>query len=94
MAFVPIGIDDYVALHVKANPTDNQAEIAARLLDCVEAAKSGVRCDCGEPIWVIGSAIVGSACFMCITGEAWPAEDYEIDEALRLQDRIAIIDQE
>jgi TolB-like protein len=35
-------------------------------------------------IFSIGSAEVGAACFTCITGEAWPDSDYEIDEALGL----------
>ena len=39
-------------------------------------------CECGEPIWVIGSAVAGHACFTCITGEATPSGDYEIDEVL------------
>jgi hypothetical protein len=30
---------------------------------------------------VIGSAVVGNACFTCITGEAMPDNEYEIDEA-------------
>lgn len=43
--------------------------------------QAGARCDCGEPIWVIGSAETGHMCFTCITGEADPSEDYEIAEA-------------
>jgi hypothetical protein len=43
--------------------------------------QAGARCHCGEPIWVIGSAEAGHACFTCITGEADPSEDYEIAEA-------------
>jgi hypothetical protein len=35
------------------------------------------------PIWAIGSAVVGNACFTCITGEADPSSDYEIDEVLK-----------
>ena len=39
----------------------------------------GERCQCGQPIWIIGSAEVGLSCFSCITGESHPDEDYEID---------------
>ena len=39
------------------------------------------RCACGARIWVIGSAEAGNGCFTCITGDAWPRADYEIDEA-------------
>jgi hypothetical protein len=44
--------------------------------------KRRVTCRCGNPIWVIGSAVVGNACFTCITGEALPDDDFEIDEAM------------
>ncbi len=79
--FNPITIDRYVALHVEANPGDKPAEIRAALADALAAFKRGERCECGEPLWVIGSASSGHACFTCITGEAVPDEDYEIDEA-------------
>jgi hypothetical protein len=46
-----------------------------------KAFKAGERCDCGEPIWVIGSAVAGHMCFTCITGSANDSEDYEIVEA-------------
>ena len=77
--FVPIGIREYVKLHVKANPDENPSELLARLRSCVSEALKGARCQCGAPIWVVGSV---SACFTCITGEAFPSEDYEIDEVV------------
>jgi hypothetical protein len=40
-----------------------------------------VKLRCGEPIWVIGSAEAGNACFTSITGDTEPSEDYEIAEA-------------
>jgi hypothetical protein len=43
--------------------------------------KSGIRCSCGEPILVIGSAELGNACFTCIAGDVDPSEDYEIAAA-------------
>lgn len=81
--FVPISFDRYVSLHVKSNPTIDKAEFTVRLRRAVDARKAGARCACGAPIWAIGSAEVGAACFMCITGDAWPEGDYEIDEVLR-----------
>ena len=80
--FVPVGIEQYIQLHVRRNPHEKSAQLRARLQECVAAALRGERCECGEPIWVIGSAIAGHACFTCITGEAAPSEDYEIDEVL------------
>jgi hypothetical protein len=82
--FVPISFDRYVSLHVKSNPTVDKTEYALRLRRAVDARKAGARCACGAPIWAIGSAEVGDACFACITGEAWPEDDYEIDEVLGL----------
>lgn len=80
--FVPIPFDRYVDLHVQNNPSVDRNEFASRLREAVNARKAGARCACGGLIWAIGSAEVGAACFTCITGEAWPDADYEIDEAL------------
>ena len=73
---------EYVKLHVKANPDENPGELLARLRSCVSDALAGARCYCGAPIWVVGSVSAGYRCFTCITGEAFPSEDYEIDEVL------------
>jgi hypothetical protein len=81
MGFVPIEIEAYVRLHVKSNRGVDAADVTARLRKTLEAYKAGRRCECGEPIWVIGSAEVGYMCFTCITGEASPSSDYEIAEA-------------
>jgi hypothetical protein len=66
---------------VKANPRDKEAELVAQLQSALAAYKAGERCECGEPIRVIGSSQVGHVCFTCITGESVPDSDYEIDEA-------------
>ena len=81
MGFVPIRLGDYVRLFLKSNRGESAAAVTARLRSALEAYKAGERCACGEPIWVIGSAEAGNACFTCITGEADPSDDYEIDEA-------------
>ena len=81
MTFTPIKIQDYVKLHVKSNPGDKAAEVTAQLQGALDAYRAGERCQCGEPIWVLGSSQVGLMCFTCITGEADPSSDYEIAEA-------------
>lgn len=81
MGFVPIQLREYVRLHVRNNPDTNPAELMSRLRSALEAYNDGQRCQCGAPIWVIGSAEVGLMCFTCITGESEPSEDYEIAEA-------------
>jgi hypothetical protein len=82
--FVPIAFDRYVDLHMQSNPSTDREGFVRRLRQAVDARKAGARCSCGGVIWAIGSAEVGGACFTCITGEAWPDSDYEIDEALGL----------
>ncbi len=84
MDFVPVGIEAYVRMHLKANPGDEADEIRKRLNAALAAHRSGVRCRCGKTLWIIGSAVSGNACFTCITGEAVPSGDYEIAEAFAL----------
>ena len=86
MGFVAIQLEDYVQLYLKSNPGADRTQVMARLQDALKAFEVGARCRCGEPIWVIGSAEAGLACFSCITGEASPKDDYEIAEACRALD--------
>jgi len=81
MGFVPIRLPDYVRLFLRSNRGETAAAVTARLEFALNAYEAGERCSCGEPIWVIGSAEAGHACFTCITGEAHPSSDYEIAEA-------------
>ena len=81
MAFIPVALGDYVRLHLESNRDDTAAEVTKLLRSALEARLAGATCRCGEPIWVIGSAFAGRACFTCITGEAYPSDDYEIAEA-------------
>ncbi len=77
--FVPIRLKEYVELHLRSNPDVERADLIRRLEYAVAADKRGVRCQCGAPIWIIGSAESGLACFTCITGESAPDQDFEID---------------
>src|SRR5207244_5177616 len=87
MGFVPIGVSEYVKLHVKANPDENPTELLTRLRSCVSDALMGARCHCGAPVWVVGSVSAGYGCFTCMTGEAFTSEDYEIDEDITDRDK-------
>jgi hypothetical protein len=78
--FEPISIDECVKLHLKRNPSENVVDLKKRLQDALSYALSGKKCSCGNPIWVIGAAHFGYSCFTCITGEATPDDDYEIDQ--------------
>ena len=75
---IDITITEYVQRHASLNPNANVKELTLRLRRALEAKTQGAQCDCGEPIWALGSAEVGFACFTCITGEAVPNADYEI----------------
>jgi hypothetical protein len=78
--FISVKPDRYIDLYLKENPGTDRAHFMDRLKESVKACKEGERCRCGQPIWAIGSAEVGSGCFTCITGEGHPDSDYEIDE--------------
>ena len=84
--FVPISIEMYVEKHLAANPDEDRTTITARLWQALEAHKRGEKCRCGQPLWVIGSAASEYGCFTCITMEATPDSDYEIDEACESTD--------
>ncbi len=83
MEFIPISINKYVEKHLKNNPSENEMDLRRRLDLAIKAYKNGVRCSCGNDIWVIGSASLGNSCFTCITGESYTNEDYEIDLAIK-----------
>jgi hypothetical protein len=80
-SFTPIRLEKYVDLHLRANPEVDRTDLIERLQFAIDAYKKGIRCRCGAPLWIIGSAEVGLACFTCITYEAVPDHDYEIDVA-------------
>jgi hypothetical protein len=82
MGFVPITIDQYIAMHLKNNPSENELELRKNLNAALNAFKKGTKCLCGNDIWVIGSASVGNSCYTCITGDSFPIDDYEIDLAI------------
>jgi hypothetical protein len=77
--FTLIALEDYLERHLRENPSDSRDEVSANLRSAIQAAQHGVRCKCGAPIWIIGSAFSGHGCFTCITGEAVPDSDFEID---------------
>lgn len=89
MQFIPISIDDYVIRHLKNNPNEKEKDLRQGLNSALEAFKKGVKCSCGNDIWVIGSAAVGNSCFTCITGERYPKDDYEIESAIKKESKVS-----
>ncbi|MCK5367222.1 MAG: hypothetical protein KAQ62_01680, partial [Cyclobacteriaceae bacterium] len=83
MGFKSISIEKYINLHLRNNPTENRADLENRLREALTDFQNGIKCSCGNDIWVVGSASVGNSCFTCITGESMPNDDYEIDLAVK-----------
>jgi len=77
--FTLISKDAYVDRFMAANPSELRQDVVSRLDDAINAYREGKRCSCGALIWIVGSAEAGYGCFTCITGEATPDDDYEID---------------
>lgn len=77
----PISIEEFLQSYKKDNPDEDVEVFQEVLTEAVRAQQDGAVClQCGQPIWAIGSAVVGwRGCFSCITGEADDSEDYEID---------------
>jgi len=82
MSFKSITISEYIKKYLKNNPNANEEELRNSLNNALSDYKKGIKCMCGNDIWVIASASVGNTCFTCITGESHPNEDYEIESAL------------
>ncbi len=79
--FAPITKEAFIKSYLKNNPHEKNNGIKDALDEAVENKQNGVKCHiCGQPIWAIGSAIVGwNGCFTCISGEADNSDDYEVD---------------
>lgn len=90
MAFKPISIDAYSKEYLKNNLSENERDLRERLKAALVDYKKGIKCSCGNDIWVIGSASLGNSCFTCLTGETYPIDDYEKDSAITKSENIAI----
>jgi len=82
MNFTPISKNNYLALHLKNNPSIIEAELRRNLETALTAYNNRIKCSCGEDIWVVGSASVGNSCYTCITGNNLPKDNYEIDSVV------------
>ena len=79
--FVPVRINQFVKQYLRNNKDADGDTVRADVEDALAAWRQGVRCACGKPLWVAGSAVAGYGCFSCITGTAEPDGDPEIDAA-------------
>ena len=79
--FVAVRLTQFVKQYVRNHKEADANEVRAAVEDALAARRQGVRCACGNPLWVAGSAVAGYGCFTCITGSAEPDGDPEIDAA-------------
>ena len=77
--FIKIKIDDFVNQTVAANPGLDAKQLTIVLEEFKVRKIKGELCDCGESIWIVGSALTGKGCFTCITGETDKSDDYEVE---------------
>jgi hypothetical protein len=77
--FTKIKIKDFVKQTVTANPDLDAKQLTEDLEKFKIRKTKGELCDCGESIWIIGSALTGKGCFTCITGETDKTDDYEVE---------------
>lgn len=79
--FLPVSKNQFVKQYLQNNKGADGDAVRAGLDDAIAAWRQGVRCACGKPLWVAGSAVAGYGCFSCITGTAEPDGDPEIVDA-------------
>jgi len=79
--FIPVRVDQFVAQYLRNHKDADGDALRSAVEDALAAFRQGVRCACGRPLWVAGSAVAGYGCFTCITGSAEPDGDPEIREA-------------
>lgn len=77
-SFIKITLDKFIFMYKKTNPNEDILSLKSRILYFKELKESCVLCECGNQIWIIGSAITGKGCFTCISGETDQTKDYEI----------------
>ena len=77
--FVKITIDHFIEKHKLKNPKEDLKKLRSDLLYFRQLKLNGEKCNCGNPLWIIGSAFSVKGCFTCITGESDFSNDYEIE---------------
>ena len=77
--FQYISIESFIIKHKKSNSESDVEQLRKDLMHFQQLKTQGVKCNCANELWVIGSAISGKGCFTCITGETDCSDDYEIE---------------
>jgi hypothetical protein len=77
--FHKVSIERFVEMHVKANPGADYNQLREDLIHFQQLKTEGMKCACGNAIWIIGSAFSGAGCFTCITNETDCSDDFEVE---------------
>jgi hypothetical protein len=77
--YMAVRLNQFVKQFLRNHKDADADEVRASVEDALAAWRQGVRCACGNPLWVAGSAVAGYGCFTCITGSTEPDGDPEID---------------
>jgi hypothetical protein len=77
--FILISIDSFIEKQRINDPKIDTVQLKKDLLHFRKLKADGIKCNCGDELWVIGSAYSGKGCFTCITMETDCSEDYEIE---------------
>jgi hypothetical protein len=76
--FTKISIDKFIEKFKADNPKEDTITLRKSLLHFKKLKAEGATCDCGNSIWIIGSAFSGRTCFTCLAGVSHCSDDYEI----------------
>jgi hypothetical protein len=76
--FQEISVEKFLERTKESNPDIDTNELRMSIEEFKKRKAIGELCNCGNPIWIAGSALAGKGCFTCITGESECSEDYEI----------------
>ena len=77
--FKKLSIDSFIEKQNKSGKNIDTKQLKKDLTYFQQLKNQGIKCDCGNDLWVIGSAISGKGCFTCITMETDCSNDYEIE---------------
>jgi|GEM_PF-272325 len=89
MKFKGISLEKFVKQYLESNPQYDEQKVRENLLKSLADFKAGIKCECGQDIWVIGSSFSGNKCFRCIMGQE-PSEDLELEDALPKRDSVSL----
>jgi hypothetical protein len=77
--FKYISLDAYIEKHIQSNSGTDSKALKQSLLYFRQIKTEGIKCQCGNELWIIGSAIAGKGCFRCITMQTDRSNDYELE---------------